>query len=120
VDRKKDVIVASGYKVYPREVEEVLYRHPEIVEGVAVGVPDRYRGETVKAFVVKRANSTLTEEELVSYCKENLAVYKVPKVVEFRDELPKSGVGKLLKRVLVEEERKRASVASGGEEAEGR
>jgi long-chain acyl-CoA synthetase len=111
VDRKKEVIIASGYNVYPREVEEVLYRHPEIVEGVAVGVPDEYRGETVKAFVVKKEGSTLTEEALISFCKENLATYKVPKLVEFREELPKSGVGKLLKRVLVEEERLRARLA---------
>jgi len=105
VDRKKDVIVASGYNVYPREVEEVLYRHSEVVEAIVVGVPDEYRGETVKAFVVRRAGSALTEEELVAYCKENLAPYKVPKLVEFRDELPKSAVGKLLKRVLIQEER---------------
>jgi long-chain acyl-CoA synthetase len=119
VDRKKEVIIASGYNVYPREVEEVLYRHPEIVEGVAVGVPDAYRGETVKAFVVRKEGSTLTEEELISYCKENLAAYKVPKLVEFRDELPKSAVGKLLKRVLAEEEKKKAGTAPG-EEVEGR
>jgi long-chain acyl-CoA synthetase len=119
VERKKEVIIASGYNVYPREVEEVLYRHPEIVEGVAVGVPDAYRGETVKAFVVRKEGSTLTEEELISYCKENLAAYKVPKLVEFRDELPKSAVGKLLKRVLAEEEKKKAGTAPG-EEVEGR
>lgn len=121
VDRKKEVINAAGFKVYPREVEEVLYEHPEVVEGVAVGVLDEYRGETVKAFVVKKEGSALTEEELISYCKENLAPYKVPKLVEFRDELPKSGVGKLLKRVLVEEERKKAGLAPGeGKGVEGR
>ena len=105
VDRKKDVIIASGYNVYPREIEEVLYKHPEVVEAVAVGIPDEYRGETVKAFVVKESDSTVTEEELISYCKENLAPYKVPRLIEFRDELPKSAVGKLLRRVLAEEER---------------
>lgn len=110
VDRKKEVINASGFKVYPREVEEVLYQHPEVVEAVAVGAPDEYRGETVKAFVVKRSGSDLTEEELVSYCKENLAAYKVPKVLEFRDELPKSAVGKLLRRVLADEEREKAGL----------
>jgi long-chain acyl-CoA synthetase len=115
VDRKKEVIIASGYNVYPREVEEVLYRHPDVVEGVAIGVPDEYRGETIKAFVVKKGGSALTEEELISYCKENLAAYKVPKLVEFRDELPKSGVGKLLKRVLAEEEKKKADTAPGEE-----
>jgi len=107
VDRKKDMIVASGYNVYPREIEEVLFEHPEVAEAVAVGVPDEYRGESVKAFVVKRAGSDLTEEELVAYCKERLAAYKAPKSVEFRDELPKSTVGKLLRRVLADEERER-------------
>ncbi len=105
VDRKKDLINAAGYKVYPREVEEVLYQHPEVVEAVAVGVPDEYRGETVKAFVVRRPGSAVTEDELISYCKENLAPYKVPKLVEFREELPKSTVGKLLRRVLADDER---------------
>ena len=105
VDRKKDMINTAGYKVYPREVEEVLYKHPEVVEAVAIGVPDEYRGETVKAFVVKKDGSALTQEELISYCRENLAPYKVPKIVEFRKELPKSAVGKLLRRVLAEDER---------------
>ena len=112
VDRKKEVINTAGFKVYPREVEEVLYAHPEVVEGVAVGVPDEYRGETIKAFVVKRESSALTDEELISYCKVNLAPYKVPKLVEFREELPKSAVGKLLKRVLADEERQKAGLAS--------
>jgi len=112
VDRKKEVINTSGYKVYPREVEEVLYQHPEVVEVVAVGVPDEYSGETVKVFAVRKAGSAVTEEDLVSYCKENLAPYKVPKILEFRDELPKSAVGKILKRVLAEEEREKAGVPS--------
>ena len=112
VDRKKEVINTSGYKVYPREVEEVLYQHPEVVEAVAVGVPDEYSGETVKVFAVRKAGSAVTEEDLVSYCKENLAPYKVPKILEFRDELPKSAVGKILKRVLAEEEREKAGVPS--------
>ena len=112
VDRKKEVINTSGYKVYPREVEEVLYQHPEVVEAVAVGVPDEYSGETVKVFAVRKAGSAVTEEDLVAYCKENLAPYKVPKILEFRDELPKSAVGKILKRVLAEEEREKAGVPS--------
>ena len=121
VDRKKDVINASGFKVYPREVEEVLYEHPEVVEGVAVGTPDEYRGEAVKAFVVKKEGSPLTEEDLIAHCKDNLAPYKVPALVEFRDELPKSAVGKLLKRVLAEEEREKAGLAPGeGKGVEGR
>jgi long-chain acyl-CoA synthetase len=111
VDRKKDMINVSGYKVYPREVEEILYQHPEVVEAVAVGVPDEYRGETVKAFVVRKPGSTVTDEELISYCKEHLAVYKAPKLLEFRDELPKSAVGKLLRRVLAAEEREKAGVS---------
>ena len=121
VDRKKEVINASGFKVYPREVEEVLYEHPEVVEGVAVGVPDEYRGETVKVFVVKKEGSSLKEEDLIAYCKDNLAPYKVPQIVEFREELPKSAVGKLLKRVLADEERKKAGFAPGeGKGVEGK
>jgi long-chain acyl-CoA synthetase len=121
VDRKKDMINTSGFKVYPREVEEVLYQHEEVVEAVAVGVPDEYRGETVKAFVVRKRGSTVTEEELVSYCKENLAPYKVPKLLEFRDQLPKSAVGKLLRRVLADEEREKAGVSpKTGKGVEGR
>jgi long-chain acyl-CoA synthetase len=121
VDRKKEVINASGFKVYPREVEEVLYEHPEVVEGVAVGVPDAYRGETVKVFVVKKEGSSLTEENLIAHCSDNLAPYKVPKLVEFREELPKSAVGKLLKRVLADEERQKAGLAPGeGKGVEGK
>lgn len=105
VDRKKDMINTAGFKVYPREIEEILYAHPEVVEAVAVGVPDEYRGEIVKAFVVRKPGSAVSEDELASHCKENLAPYKVPRQVEFRDELPKSAVGKLLRRVLAEDER---------------
>jgi long-chain acyl-CoA synthetase len=112
VDRKKDMIVASGYNVYPREVEEVLFEHPDVAEAVAIGVPDDYRGETVKAFVVKRSGATTTEEEILVFCKERLAPYKAPKAVEFRDDLPKSAVGKLLRRVLVDEERARTGARS--------
>jgi long-chain acyl-CoA synthetase len=107
VDRKKDMIVASGYNVYPREVEEVLFEHPDVAEAVAIGVPDEYRGEAVKAFVVRRSGATTTEDEVLDFCKERLAPYKAPMTVEFRDDLPKSAVGKLLRRVLVEEERAR-------------
>jgi long-chain acyl-CoA synthetase len=107
VDRKKDMIVASGYNVYPREVEEVLFEHPDVAEAVAIGVPDDYRGETVKAFVVMGPGATATEEEILAFCRERLAPYKAPRTVEFRDDLPKSAVGKLLRRVLVDEERAR-------------
>ncbi len=112
VDRKKDMIVASGYNVYPREIEEILFEHPDVAEAVAVGVPDEYRGESVKAFVVKRTGSDLTEEELVAFCKERLAAYKAPKSVEFRDALPKSTVGKILRRVLADEERERVGMGT--------
>jgi long-chain acyl-CoA synthetase len=113
VDRKKDMIIASGYKILPREVEEVLYGHPKVLEAVVAGVPDEYRGETVKAFVVLKENQQATEEEIVEHCKKALAAYKVPKRVEFRKELPKTLVGKVLRRVLVEEEEKKAPEERG-------
>ncbi|KKB34823.1 long-chain-fatty-acid--CoA ligase [Bacillus thermotolerans] len=106
VDRKKDVILAGGYNIYPREVEEVLYEHEAVQEAAVIGVPDPYRGETVKAFIVRKEGHIVTEEELDQYMRENLAVYKVPKIYEFRDELPKTAVGKILRRVLVDEEKK--------------
>ncbi len=112
VDRKKDMILASGYNVYPREVEEVLFEHPDVAEAVAIGVPDEYRGETVKAFVVKRSGATTKEVEILAFCKERLAAYKAPKAVEFRDDLPKSAVGKLLRRVLIDEERQKTGATS--------
>lgn len=107
VDRKKDVIIASGYNIYPVEIDEVLFEHPEIMEACAIGVPDEYRGETVKAFIVVQDGETLTEEEVITYCREKLAAYKVPKIIEFMDELPKSAVGKILRRELREMESKR-------------
>ncbi|MBW2352899.1 MAG: long-chain fatty acid--CoA ligase [Deltaproteobacteria bacterium] len=112
VDRKKDMIIAGGYNIYPRDIDEVLYQHPGIQEACAVGVPDSYRGETIKAFIVTRQGEALTEEEVIAFCKKNLAVYKVPKMVEFMDELPKSTVGKVLRRELREMEIKRAGQQS--------
>jgi len=103
VDRKNDMIIAGGFNIYPREIEEVLFEHPDIVEAAVIGVPHDYRGETVKAVIVKREGSTVTEEELDKYCRENLAAYKVPRIYEFRDELPKTVIGKVLKRQLIEE-----------------
>lgn len=103
VDRKKDMIDASGFKVYPREVEEVLFQHPAVQEAAVVGVPDPYRGETVMAFIVLKAAATVTEQELIAFCKERLAAYKVPKTVALRKELPKTLVGKVLRRALREE-----------------
>lgn len=107
VDRKKDMIIASGFNIYPREIEEVLYEHDAIQECVVVGVPDPYRGETVKAYIVFKDGKSATEEELDKYCRENLAAYKVPRKYEFRKELPKTAVGKILRRSLVEEEKEK-------------
>ncbi len=104
VDRKKDMIIASGYNIYPREIEEVLYTHPKVAEAAVVGIPDPYRGETVKAYIVPKAGANVTAEEIIAYCHEKLAAYKVPRLVEFRPELPKSMVGKVLRRLLRDEE----------------
>ncbi|WP_233879825.1 long-chain-fatty-acid--CoA ligase [Virgibacillus halodenitrificans] len=106
VDRKKDLIIASGYNIYPRDVEEVMYEHEAIQEAVVVGIPDEYRGETVKAVVVLKEGTQCTEEELIAYCRENMAAYKVPRVIEFRKELPKTNVGKILRRAIRDESRK--------------
>jgi long-chain acyl-CoA synthetase len=103
VDRKKDMILAGGYNIYPREIEEVLYQHPKVKEAVAVGIPDQYRGETLKVYLVLKEGETATAEEILAYCREKLAKYKVPTAVEFRAELPKTLVGKVLRRVLREE-----------------
>jgi long-chain acyl-CoA synthetase len=108
VDRKKDMIIAGGYNIYPVELDGVLFDHPKILEAATIGVHDDYRGETVKAFVVVKEGETLTEQEVVDYCKENLAAYKVPKIIEFIDELPKSAVGKILRRKLVDMEAAKA------------
>lgn len=103
VDRTKDLIIASGYNVYPRDVEEVIYEHPAVLEAAVVGVPDDYRGETVKAVIVLKEGEQVTEEEMIDFCRENIAAYKVPRVVEFRKELPKSAIGKILRRKIQEE-----------------
>ncbi|MCA9971438.1 MAG: long-chain fatty acid--CoA ligase [Anaerolineales bacterium] len=102
-DRKKDMIIAGGYNIYPREVEEVLMTHPAVVEVSVAGVKDPYRGETVKAWVVKKEGDPITEEELIEWSKGELAKYKYPRLLEFRDELPKTTVGKVLKRELVKQ-----------------
>jgi long-chain acyl-CoA synthetase len=100
VDRKKDMIIAGGYNIYPVELDDVLMGHPKILEACTIGIPHEYRGETVKAFIVAKPGEALTEEEVINYCRENLAAYKVPKIIEFKDELPKSAVGKILRRKL--------------------
>lgn len=108
VDRKKDMILgAGGYNIYPREVEDVLYEHPKVLEVAAVGVPVAGKGERVKVYIVLKEGQTATEDEIIAFCRENLAPYKVPKFVEFRDALPKTMVGKILRRVLLEEEKKK-------------
>ena len=104
VDRKKDMIIAGGYNVYPREIDEVLYQHPKIADAVAVGIKDDYRGETVKAFVVLKPGETATAQDIIGFCREKLAAYKAPRMVEFRADLPKSAVGKVLRKVLRAEE----------------
>lgn len=107
VDRKKDLIITGGYNVYPREIDEVLHEHPAVKEAVSVGINHRTRGEIIKAYIVLREGHTLTKAEVLAFCREKLANYKVPKQVEFRDELPKSIVGKVLRRVIREEEERR-------------
>lgn len=104
VDRKKDMIIAGGFNIYPREIEEVLYEHEAVQECVVAGIPDPYRGETVKAYIVLKEGYTVTEEEFNVYCREHLASFKVPRIYEFRKELPKTAVGKILRRSLVDEE----------------
>ncbi len=99
VDRKKDMILVSGFNVYPNEIEDVLTMHPKVMEVAAIGVPDEHSGEKVKIFVVKKDKS-LTKDEIRDYCKENLTGYKRPKEIEFKKELPKSNVGKILRRML--------------------
>jgi long-chain acyl-CoA synthetase len=100
VDRKKDMIIAGGYNIYPMELDDVLMGHPKILEACTIGIPHEYRGETVKAFIVPKPGEVLTEEEVIAYCRKNLAAYKVPKIIEFAGELPKTAVGKILRRKL--------------------
>jgi long-chain acyl-CoA synthetase len=107
VDRKKDMIISGGYNVYPRDIEEVFYQHPQVLEATAIGVPHPTRGEQVKVFVVLKEGETATLEELIEFCKDKLAAYKLPTEIEFRAELPKSNVGKILKKELREEELKK-------------
>ncbi|UFJ43321.1 long-chain-fatty-acid--CoA ligase [Brevibacillus humidisoli] len=116
VDRKKDMIIAGGYNIYPREVEEVLFEHPAVQEAAVVGVPDPYRGETVKAFVVVKPGQTASEEELDAHCRKRLAAYKVPRIYEYRSELPKTMVGKVLRRQLQEESRQQTLAEASAQE----
>ena len=104
VDRKKDMIIAGGFNIYPRDIEEVLYEHPKVQKAVVAGIPDPYRGETVKAYIVLKTGQRATEDEMDAWCREKLAAYKVPKSYEFRAELPETMIGKVLRRLLIDEE----------------
>jgi long-chain acyl-CoA synthetase len=108
VDRKKELIKPGGYQVWPREVEEVIITHPKVMDVGVAGIPDPYRGETVKAWIVTKPGETLTEEEIKAFCREKLAAFKVPTHVEFRNELPKTTVGKILRRELVRQHKEGA------------
>ena len=103
LDVKKDMIIAGGFNIYPKDIDQVLTEHPKVDEAIAVGFPDRYRGETVKAFVVLKSGQSATEEEILEFCRKNLAKHKVPTQVEFRQGLPKSPSGKILRRMLRQE-----------------
>jgi len=121
VDRAKDLIIAGGFNIYPREVEQVLYQHPAVLEASVLGVPDAYRGETVRAYVVVKPGRTVTAAELTAFCKERLAPYKVPKQIVFRESLPMTLIGKVLRRALREEALREealreASSAAGNEQ----
>jgi len=104
VDRKKDLIISAGMNIYPREVEEVLHQHPKVMEAAVVGIPNKVRDEVVKAFIVARPGETITRSELLEFCRDKLSRYKLPREIEVRESLPKSIVGKVLKRVLRDEE----------------
>jgi long-chain acyl-CoA synthetase len=104
VDRKKDMIISGGYNVYPRDIDEVYFQHPKVVEVCAIGIPDPKRGENVKLFVVLKEGQTSTQEEFIEWGKQHLAMYKLPVEVEFRQELPKTNVGKVLRKQLRAEE----------------
>jgi len=112
VDRKKDMILVGGFNVYPRDVEEVLYQNPKVLEAAVVGIRNPKSGEQVKAFIVAKPGETITQEEIDAFCRERLTAYKVPKSYEFRDELPKTMVGKVLRRALADEEK--AKMAAQG------
>ena len=112
VDRKKDMIIAGGFNIYPRDIEEVLYEHPKVKEAVCYGVPDPYRGQTVKVAIVLKEGESATEEEIIEFCRSRLARYKIPKLIEFRDSLPKSLIGKVLRRVLMEEDEKKSKAGA--------
>ncbi len=116
LDVKKDMIIAGGFNIYPKDIDQILAEHPKVAQAVAVGIPDRYRGETVKAFIVCKPGQSVKEEEVLDFCRRNLAKYKVPTQVEFRDSLPKASSNKILRRLLrqeaIEEEKKKPGKGS--------
>jgi long-chain acyl-CoA synthetase len=112
VDRKKDMIVASGFNIFPQEIDEILFSHPKVLEACTIGIPDAYRGETPKSFIVRRPGEQLSREEISAFCRERLAAYKVPKEIEFMTELPKSAVGKILRKELREMDKKKRQEAA--------
>jgi long-chain acyl-CoA synthetase len=118
VGRKKDMIVASGFNVYPDEVDQVLFMHPAVLEAATIGIPDPARGETVKSFIVLKPGASATVDQLVEFCRKELAAYKVPRQIELVPELPKSSMMKILRRELrqreLEKAEQRPEVASGG------
>jgi long-chain acyl-CoA synthetase len=100
VDRKKDMIISGGFNIYPRDIDEVLFTHPKILEACAIGVPDDYSGERIKAYIVLKEGETATEDEIIDFCRERLTKYKIPKYIEFTNDLPKSAIGKILRKEL--------------------
>jgi long-chain acyl-CoA synthetase len=107
VDRKKDMIITSGYNVYPRDIDEVYYLNPKVQEACTIGIPDAKRGESTKVFIVLKKGQTATAEEMIEFAKDHLATYKLPTEIEFRDDLPKTNVGKILRKELRAEELKK-------------
>jgi long-chain acyl-CoA synthetase len=117
VDRKKDMILVSGFNVYPTDIEQVLYRHPKIQKVCVAGIPDKVTGEAVKAYIVLREGMQATAKEIIDFCRSDeygLTGYKIPKLIEFRDSLPETLVGKVLRRVLQQEEKDKEKAVSPG------
>jgi long-chain acyl-CoA synthetase len=108
-DRKKELIIVGGFNVFPREIDELIYQHCKVKEGISVGIPDPRKGERIKVYIVLKDGETATPEEFIAYFKERLTPYKVPSEVEFRTQLPKSMIGKILRRALREEEIRKAT-----------
>jgi long-chain acyl-CoA synthetase len=107
-DRKKDLIIVGGFNVFPREIDELIYQHPKVKEGITIGIPDPRKGERIKVYIVLKEGEMARPEEFITYFKERLTPYKVPSEIEFRKELPKSMIGKILRRALREEENRKS------------